>query len=467
MKFSKLDLLTLLISLFIFSSCNKSNTLGLDLDPNNAIQGNLVDTLTISTRTVTDDPLTTYLGTSGSNPTRYPLGFLKDPDFGTSQASLALSVSTPGNTAYTFGTNPVIDSAVLVLPYSTQFYGDTTSSVYTVNVHQLKSNMDNETSFVSNREWKYDPAVYGTYSAKIKPTTPFKITSIVAGAADTLKSVVPQMRIKLNNSFIQQNIANLSTSQLLNRPSFTDVFKGLYLTASTTGTGGMMFMNFASNSKLEVYYKRQNATTTTAIDTVYAEFAVGTTSGPVAAKVDHTWSTGVQAQLDAPMQQFATTYLQPLAGLRTKVSFPSLKNLLKTIGGRIVINKAELLVDVSNGTDAIFPALQNLTLYRLDIAGQRSYLPDNTAGLSTGADPRAAAQFFSYDTTKKQYKFILTAYLQDILDGKTMDYGTYIAPTAPEYSIGSSVSIANRSIIGSFQNTTNRVKLNIYYTKIN
>lgn len=467
MKFSKLDLLTLLISLFIFSACNKSNTLGLDLDPTNAIQGNLVDTLSISTRTVTDDPLTTYLGTTGSNPTRYPLGFLNDPDFGTSQASLALSVSTPGNTSYTFGTNPVIDSAVLVLPYSTQFYGDTTNSVYTVNVHQLQNNMDNETSFVSNREWKYNPAVYGTYSAKIKPTTPFKITSIVTGAADTLKSVVPQMRIKLSNSFIQQNIANLSTAQLLNRPSFTDVFKGLYLTASTTGTGGMMFMNFASNSKLEVYYKRQNATTTTAIDTVYAEFAVGTTSGPVAAKVDHTWSNPVQAQLSAPTKQFTTTYLQPLAGLRTKVSFPSLKNLLNTVGGRIVINKAELLVDVSTGTDATFAALQNLTLYRLDIAGQRSYLPDNTAGLSTGADPRAAAQFFSYDTTKKQYKFILTAYLQDILDGKTQDYGTYIAPTAPEYSIFPSISIANRSVIGSFENTTNRVKLNIYYTKIN
>lgn len=471
MKFFKLDLLTLLISLFIFSSCNKSNTIGLDLDPNNAIQGKLIDTLSIATTTVADDPVTTYFGTGTGNPARYPLGFLNDPALGTSTADLALSVGTPQNTSYTFGTNPTIDSAVLVLPYSTQFYGDTTSSVYTVNVYQMNKNIDNETSFLSNRNWDVDNThIRGTYSGKIKPTTPFKINSIVAGKADTLKSVAPQMRIKLDNSFIQQNIANLSTAQLLNRPSFTNVFKGLYLKATATGTGGMMFFNLATDSsKLEVYYKRQNATTTTAIDTVRADFTVKTGSGPISAKVAHTWSTDVQAQLDAPAQQFTTTYLQPLAGLRTKVRFPTLKKFLTAVGGRVVINKAELVIDLSSSSDAVFPALSNLVLYRYDIAGQRALVPDNNpiTSSTSGGDPRAATQFFTYDSTKKQYKFILTAYLQDLLDGKTVDYGTFIAPSAPEYSIAPSISTANRSIIAAFNNTTNRLKLNIYYTKIN
>ena len=51
MKFIKLDLLTLLISLFLFASCESTSTIGLEVDPSAAVQGNLIDTLTINSRT--------------------------------------------------------------------------------------------------------------------------------------------------------------------------------------------------------------------------------------------------------------------------------------------------------------------------------------------------------------------------------------------------------------------------------
>ena len=50
---------------------------------------------------------------------------------------------------YKFGTNAVIDSAVLVLPYATQFYGDTTTSVYTVKVNQLTRDLSKETTYTT------------------------------------------------------------------------------------------------------------------------------------------------------------------------------------------------------------------------------------------------------------------------------------------------------------------------------
>ena len=223
MKFSKLDLLTLLISLFLFASCNESNTLGLDLDPENAIQGALVDTLTIQTKTLADDP------TATTNALRFPFGFIKDPVFGTSEASLALGLSTPNSAAYSFGTNPTIDSAVLVLPYTSEFYGDTTTSVYSIDVHQLTKNLSKETNFLSNREYAFQNTVIGNFTGRVKPKTPFKITAIVTGAADTLKATSPSIRIRLDRAFIQTNLANVSTANLANNAVFNEYFKGLHV----------------------------------------------------------------------------------------------------------------------------------------------------------------------------------------------------------------------------------------------
>jgi hypothetical protein len=95
MKFYKIDLLTLLISLFLFASCKSSNTIGLDVDPINAIQGELVDTITVSTQTLLDEPAST------GGLIRYPLGYLTDPVLGTTESSLAMSVNLPSSAYWT------------------------------------------------------------------------------------------------------------------------------------------------------------------------------------------------------------------------------------------------------------------------------------------------------------------------------------------------------------------------------
>ncbi|HEY0771947.1 MAG TPA: DUF4270 family protein, partial [Sphingobacteriaceae bacterium] len=124
MKYIKQDLLTLLISLFILSACNNPDNIGLEVDPDYAINGTLVDTATIISRTVPEDTVqTTSLG-------KYPMGYMNDPVFGTTEANIALSLSLPSNNQ-TFGTNPVLDSAVLVLKYA-DFYGDSLQSSYKV-----------------------------------------------------------------------------------------------------------------------------------------------------------------------------------------------------------------------------------------------------------------------------------------------------------------------------------------------
>lgn len=84
MKFTKQDLLTLLIGLFLFASCKDSNTIGLDLDPDYAIKGTLMDSATVTSQTLKDEVA------SGVGLVRHPLGVMVDPVFGKSEAAVAV-----------------------------------------------------------------------------------------------------------------------------------------------------------------------------------------------------------------------------------------------------------------------------------------------------------------------------------------------------------------------------------------
>ena len=472
MKFIKLDLLTLLISLFLFASCESTSTIGLEVDPNAAVQGNLIDTLTINSRTQVEDV------TETSGALRHPFGFLKDPIFGTTEASLAMVVNVPSN-AYNFGTLPVLDSAVLVLNYGGQFYGDSTAT-YSVNVHQLNDNISTLESFLSNKDYSFSSAVLGSKTGKVYPTTRYKVTDVVAGRPDTLRTVTPQMRIKLDKTFIQDNILNVNSENFKFNENFVRLFRGLKIQvnkSASTGNGGLMFFDFAgTNSSLALYYKKSNASTS-GLDTVSVNFPITTNSNPVAATIKHDYTgTAIATQLANPNVQYATTFLQPLAGLKNKISFPNLGKLANELG-KVAINKAELVIDLSSGSDVIpYGAAPRLALYRYDIAERRQNLPDNNPGSQTVAgDPRAVSpQIFGgfYNSVTRQYTFVVTAYIQDLMDGKTQDYGTFLAPTPlGEFSVFPSISTGARSVIGSFKKSPiagdNTMKLNVYYTKIN
>lgn len=469
MKFIKLDLLTLLISLFIFSSCENSSTIGLEIDPSSAVEGALVDTVTINSRTVLDNNTTTF------GLARHPFGYLKDPIFGTTESSLAMAVGIPNET-FTFGASPVLDSAVLVLSYAGEFYGDSTLN-YSINVHQLSSNPNEEISYLSNRNYNYEAPIVGNRTGKLFPKTPFKVLDIVNSKPDTLKTVAPQIRIKLNTAFVQNNIINLSSTDLKSNDNFATSFKGLYVQINKSGfsaNGGLMFFDFAGvNSNLTLYYKKKNATTPTAIDTVSVDFPIANSVGAVAASIKHDYTgTAIATQLSTPNQQYGVTYLQPLAGLKNKISFPYLSKFASE-AGKIVINKAELVIDISSGTDIKpFAASPRLALYKYDIAEQRKNLIDNSPETSLRAlDPTVFGGY--YNAVKKQYVFVITSHIQDLITGKAKDYGTFLAPTPiNEFQyLSPSLTTGARAVIGSFKKNPaigdNRMKLNIYYTKIN
>ncbi|SHF60681.1 DUF4270 domain-containing protein [Pedobacter caeni] len=489
MKFSKQDLLTMLIGLFLFSSCKDANTIGLGQEES-AIAGELYDNTIVTSRTELDD------AQSASSLTRYPVGAIKDDIFGITTAGTAMTVNIPA-VKYRFGKNAVLDSAVLILPYSaitqadnskgTPFYGDSTQT-YTFTVGQMAKDLTRERSFLSSTNWGEGiTEVLGTLVTNqptgpqgaifIKPLTPFKVTEIVAGKPDTLRSVPPQLRIRLNTALIQNKIINMDTLAYDRNNLFIEKFNGLYVSASATNKGGMIFFNLTDTlSKLQLFYKRDGKSPATR-DTAVISFPIKQSTTPVVAYVKHNYdNTAIKTQLDDNSEkQFDETYIQALSGLRNRISFnfDAFKAMLGT--AKVAINKAELVIDVTPERDAHFKPAPRLMMYRRDAAGTRKNITDNDPLSQTNpyGDPRANPLVFGgyFDSVNGRYIFSVTSHVQDLIDGTKKDDGTFIAPTpVSEPSVSPWASSAERSIlVGPKKDAasgTKRMKLNIYYTKL-
>ncbi len=460
MKLYKLDLLTLLISLFILSGCQNTDSIGLDVDPSTGINGNFTDTVTVRSTTVREDTIPT------NALSQYPLGYFSDPIFGKTAANIALTLNlTTGNT--TFGTTPTLDSAVLVLHYGDEFYGDSTSR-FQIDVHQLNSQLIKSKVYYNTEGYNFNSSIIGSQLITVRRRDSVKINQIVTAKPDVIKTKAPQIRIPINASFINANFLNASPTNFSTNELFVKFIKGLYLKvnqAQSSGPGGIAFLNLADSSRLDVYYKSKNGTAT---DTTLTSFPISSRTEPVAAQFTHDYTgTNIQTQLNNPSTQYDFTYVQGLSGVRTKIRFPHLEKLKEL--GNITINKAELIVTVVGGTDNYKPS-PRMIMYQTDIASQRQFIPDFGMNPLVSLEDGLFGGF--YDPAKKRYSFSVTTYIQDILNGKLKQYDTFIAPVSVNYSRSTgplpSGTTASRAVLGSGKaGVTYKMKLNIIYSKIN
>lgn len=451
MKYFGQGLLTLLMGLFILSSCEKADTIGLDIDPQDTINGKFITDYNIQTVTVKDDSLLT------DALSQYPLGDLQDPEIGHTEAGIALGLNLP-SANFSFGKNASIDSAVLVLPYGRGFNGDSTLSRFTLSVSQLGEKYASGT--YNTKKWKVsDAETDATTLNRFSWNDSIRVTEIVKGGRDTIRKVPPQLRVRLEK--IKTILSSASASDLASNASFGTYFKGLYLKAKREGesmTGGVGFLNLVSGSaatqtaRLDVYYKADN--TSGGRDTSVATFAVGGATAAIA----HSYNENVTSQLNAPGHTFQTVYVQPMGGLKTKISIPDLKKLKEL--GNIAVNKAELIVSVA-GTNALTPA-PALTIYQSDIAGQRQALPDQRS--------QWGGSF--YNSTEKRYVFNISSYVQHILSGKTEQYPLFIISADPRYltqggaNISPVATTAARAVLAGGNSLASKIKVNIYYTRL-
>jgi hypothetical protein len=483
MKFFRLDLLTLLISLFILNSCKNEDTIGL-APGSGSLSGTIVDTATIYTNTVLEDTIET------SAIVKLPVGFLNDPIFGTTETDIITDLNLPNNDLnsvnvdYIVPTGSIIiDSARLVLKYADGFYGDSLSN-FTVDAYQLNQRPYRNTPYYDNKRWSYNTgALLGTLTFQPRPLDSIKIYTIVHGAKDTLIKVAPQIRIPISPSFIQQNLFQASSTVLANNLVFQNNVNGFFIhvdPASISSVGGTMMFQAPADSSLQVYIRATNGTV---VDTslVYLNITEH------ASEVIHSYSAQVQAALNRSAQNAAnhtTTpdsliYLQGSGGLRTKITLPYIQKLFSSIPGglhNVVINRAELVVtptQVPGDIPAYLVPLPKITLYRYDIAEQPYPLQDATTTIGSLSLVGGFGGFYYKATPKipNEYRFLVTNYIQSIINGTNVDYGTYMAPidttNTTSVDIAPTLATTARTIaVGYSKTNPYHITLNVIYTKV-
>lgn len=456
MKFYKLGLLTLLISLFILDSCKTQD--GIGLDPANQINGTLLTDNNVVATTALEDTIIT-----NNIKTRTPLSYFKDPEFGTTEANIAAVLSLPGNTAYTVPAGEItVDSAILILPYATNgFYGDSSNTTFKVDVRQLSERIVPTKSYYNTKHFATEATVLGSKIFKPNYNDSIYITSMAVGRPDTLMKVRPQLRVPLNPQMMYSAFYGASAAARASNTVFQNTFRGLAISLDKThtgsGNGGNIFLRLDS-ARVTYYYRRDNAG---ALDTANVLLPLATT----VSEIKHTYTANVQAAIDGTSTD-NLVYLQGLAGLRAKVSFPNVKTIFAAEQNKVVINRAELVVTVKPTSGVPYAPAKRLTLYKYDIAHQRVTLQDATL-----TDPRASVFGGNYNATTGEYHFIVTAFLQDLITGKTVDYGTYLTPVDPTttgaVTVDPASNFAERSIVGGKNASPYNIKLNIIYTKLN
>jgi hypothetical protein len=482
MKFFRIDLLTLLISLFILNSCKNEDTAGFTFGTKGTLSGLLVDTATVFTKTTTDDSVVT------TGIAKCPLGYFNDPIFGITQSDLITDLNLPGSTAYTLPPGSItIDSAVLILKYASGFYGDSSAaSKYVVNVYQLAQRQGDNSVYYNNIVFPHQSTILGSTVTgfKPKPNTKVVIDSAVSGKKPVPDTIAPQIRIPINQSFIRNSLFNASAAQLASNLIFKNNVKGLYITVDqtqSTGEGGTMMFEGDSLS-LNVYIR---AASGTVIDTTVVNL-------PILQHTSYIHNIRSATLQNAITNKTSVTdslvYLQGLAGSRVKVSFPYIDSLFshRNVGGanNIIINHAELVVTAipppgPSDIPGYLAPLPRLNLYELDISHQRIELPD-AYGLSTESAVAAFGGFYpppGYGKIPNTYHFLVTSYIQNLITNKLVDYGTYLAAgniaDSTAIDIAPTVQVAARTVAyGGYVNTPGAknsaysMKLNVIYTRI-
>lgn len=367
------------------------------------------------------------------------LGSFKDPVFGTSSAGFYTQVRLSSNDV-NFGTSPVFDSLILSLAYN-GYYGDSTVPQKVI-IYELGEDIYRDSNYYSNRSFKFNKPELANYTFFPKPSDSVNVDG---------EMQAPQLRINLNQTLADKLLHNASPDNLANNYNFLTFFKGLYLkTSIAAGNGSILYFDpLSAISKLTLYY--HNSTDTTSYNFVINENCARINT------FNHSDYSDANAALisqainnDTSLGQ-TRLYIQAMAGVRTKLQLPNLKNYFDN--GKIAINSASLVItlDESDLTINDFTPPARLGLVKLDENGALYFVSDYNLGSS----------YFGgyYNESKKEYRFNIAKHVQEILNGDIIDYGLVLLPDKRQMT-------ANRVVLNGPESFNNKLRLELIYTKL-
>jgi hypothetical protein len=459
-------------SLATLASCEDPSDIGLDLQDENQIGAFYTDTLTINTGTVLkSDSILAFR--------QYPLpvGGYQDAALGNVKATAFTEVGLSGLDV-TFGTNPVADSLVLSLDYTTDIYGSD-DALLNLSVHRLTEGFQDKSSYFTNSSLAYESTPLGTVSFDPDPVD----TSTAAKPAPVF--TVP-VRIRLDKALANEILAQSGKAPLKNQFNFVQLFKGLAIVPTQAVSREVIGLNtLSAKTKLTLYYKN---------DTTRKEYSFLLNGSnirnfsKIEADRSGTALAGLQPYKILPSSQTGgESYVQAGTQLLTKLTIPHLKQLTEKYGN-IVINRADLIVPVKNNSFATLKEPAQLGIFETNSSNRILYTATGVAKTVPIDDARlmsidnySSPTYLQFDAeTRKEgnntvrtgvgsYKVNVTSYVQAILrgdkpnDGLLITPGRFLSSANGGGSIGLE-SIPKRAII---VNTAEQgVKLRVYFTKL-
>ena len=440
----------LLFSIFLITltACKKDPySLGLSLlPPTDTLSVKTNDTATIIAYSVLQDSIRSDKTTTNI------LGSLVDPVFGVTTASFCtqLRLSTEG---VDFGINPVLDSVVLMLRYSS-IYGDP-NSLQRVKVFELNENISIDSAYYSNHQIQYYNTLLADYT--FKPNLKDSIS--ILGT-----KVSPHLRINLNRytNYFGNKILYAPSDALLTNNNFIKFIKGLYIESSAVSANGSLISFNMSNALtgMVVSFHNQDATGKV-IDSLSYSFVIDALCARINT-FDHNHYADAVPEFKSQVLNHDTNqgknilFLQGLAGVKIKLRLPFIKDFGKS--QKIAIDNAILVLKNFETDTTLAPPVQ-LTMVQEDSLGILHFLIDNNEG----------STYFggTYNVTDRSYHFRITRHIQQVILGKTRNNNLYLLVNDP-----SSSTLLPKRVIGTGTRpqfpaiSSDRLQLQIIYTKV-
>lgn len=433
--------------------------------------------------------------TDATKLTSAQLGAFTESQFGKQKASYVTQVRM-GSYAPDFGTNPVVDSVVLVLKpayakdsVTTKTYDDYTYPVgnvaakkvvntypivkYGKTKHALTLNVHEVTDFLggaSDAVYSNKNVATGAVLASVPlngTLTSVNITSKTDNSVLLTRDA--NLRIPLDKSFFQNKIlAKGGAPELSDASNFIRYFKGLKL--SVAENDGYLFKFNPNDAELVMYYKRDVTTNGTATPTP-TSFTFSLGSGNVHfSQIEYDRAASSMAGL-MPDNTLGDPklYAQGMGGPGIGIRIPAatvekIRNLYKTQNIGILSAKIRLYTDASVWKNPY----ERPPLFTIEQKGATTFLDDLTMFSQNSVFNLVKAYPDYYDFTITQtFKNIVEKAAENkdfVINVGSYEASDKNALIAPAYN--TRPYAPHRIIlVGSDKNNANRAQLKITYTK--
>jgi len=433
------------ISMFLFFiACDEPDEIGLDFIDNPV--GIETSGFKIEAYSIPEDSVPTNYSS------RNLLGFRNDPVFGSKKASIYTEFRLLENDLY-FGDNPILDSVVLELYYSS-YFGDYTT-MQNVRVYELSENFPESD----------DGAFYSSLTIEHKefPVSDTLVRPIPNDSVPVGEHIfAPHMRIRLSDDFGQKLIdGSDSQEHFADNTTFLDYFKGFHITVDELPAeeeGAILYFNLVrtggleSNSAVRIYYHFEGDTVSSTRSFPVNEFAKRSTH------IEYFDHENAHEHLKKQIIEGETTYgdsllfLQSLAGANVFIDFP--KDSLEHLSQKdVIINMARLIVPVDENFDVDeyysedTPIPSKLYILKKDKDGEFFHITDGSYGYFGGG----------YDEDNNEYSINITQHFQELINDPASNYGMVLVITE-------SHSNAQRVVLKGPGRQDNPLRLELKYT---